>query len=394
MLPCFLCSAILSLLPMSDPAYQVISAPNGIQPRYTRSVAIDGKLALAVVQDARTRRHSILALRLEGSKWVHDGVLVPDDDPELGSNEAFGLRVALSGNRAFITADRYEQDGPNAPTALSGGVFVFLREGGRWEHETTIRAPIGVPEKHFGTSLSAEGETLVIGSEVADAASLMTGAAYVYKLQKDGHWGVSHKIQPPSGDYTDRFGASVAIKGDLVWVTAPRTDHAGRLYAFRLDHDQARMVVSIPAPAGVTMLGDVIAAAGDQVFASGVLAGGAQKRSAVYRAKVDGSVEQLRDTDETGMLKPCLACDEKQLAVCDLGAMIDPQIPGMLRVCDVTAGCVYKPVRLAHHDSTPGASIIVLGDDIQLSNGWVIVGAHANNTSTIALMIPIPAQSP
>jgi RHS repeat-associated protein len=78
----------------------------------------------------------------------------------------------------------------------------------------------------FATSVAVSGNLAVVGAPSdTNPAGKYTGAAYLLERQANQTWIVKQKLHPPAsmagGEINQRFGASVAIDGETVFVGAP-----------------------------------------------------------------------------------------------------------------------------------------------------------------------------
>jgi hypothetical protein len=107
-----------------------------------------------------------------------------------------------------------------------GIVYVYRRNGSAWAEAAKIMGS-DKPGDGFGSSLDADGRTLIVG-----AASQTDGAAYIYERGASGEWRQVARLAPQED--AGYFGFSVALRGDVALVGAPLAeDQKGAVYAFR-----------------------------------------------------------------------------------------------------------------------------------------------------------------
>lgn len=83
----------------------------------------------------------------------------------------------------------------------------------------------------FGNSAAISDSLAVVG---AWSKSHNKGAAYIFKMNPNGKWTQMAQLAPTDLQEEDDFGASVAISGDTVFVSAPGQDgDRGVVYVFR-----------------------------------------------------------------------------------------------------------------------------------------------------------------
>jgi len=113
--------------------------------------------------------------------------------------------------------------GVSGDTALLGSrddaAYVFTRTGTVWTEQQTLEGSDG-PTPLFGTAVSIEGSTAVIGA-YADLSS--KGSAYVF-AESGGLWIEQQKLSPVTTITGNQFGYSVSVSGDIVLIGAPNHD--------------------------------------------------------------------------------------------------------------------------------------------------------------------------
>ncbi len=207
-----------------------------------------------------------------GANWTS---LRPND---IVSGLGFGNAVSASGNRVAATTFlkstyvfRYDQDqwlqeafipfgsGGNSlsmgagrlaiglPSLFGASAVVIYRldfgadstdpSDDTWVQEAWIP---GGQKNSFGAALALDGSRLVVGAPAASAGGKKTGLAFVYEY--DGvTWTLVKTLRPVGVTEEASFGASVALKGSLIVVGAPRHQPSvqgagkGTALVYRLD---------------------------------------------------------------------------------------------------------------------------------------------------------------
>ena len=136
---------------------------------------------------------------------------------------------------------------------FTGAAFVYRYEGGLWEHEATLYAPDGEFDDRFGSSVAISGDVVVVGSMDDEHDGFDVGSSYVYRFDGTG-WVEEAKLIPPDGEFTDRFGQSVAISGGTLIVGAYLDDDAGdrsgSAYVYRHNGSDWRLETKLVAADG------------------------------------------------------------------------------------------------------------------------------------------------
>ena len=114
---------------------------------------------------------------------------------------------------------------------------VFARDGRRWVSEALLREIHPQPGDRFGQSVAIRGDTIIIGApEHAVDALASAGAAYVFTF--DGHhWNQEQELLPMQPRARGQFGSSVAFGNGYVIIGATGDSEfgadAGAAYIFR-----------------------------------------------------------------------------------------------------------------------------------------------------------------
>ena len=159
----------------------------------------------------------------KGNRWIEQARLVPGDS---APNQLFGDAVAVDGNTLVVGAFL---DGQRAPNA--GAVYVFTRTGNTWSQRAKLTASDASEYAFFGSALAIKGQTVVVGSPIAQTA-------YVFSGHK-GNWTEQAILHAPDADvstYT-AFGAAVALDGSTIAIGAPMdapfAPKTGSVYTFK-----------------------------------------------------------------------------------------------------------------------------------------------------------------
>src|SRR5437870_1718427 len=161
------------------------------------------------------------------SLWIQEAKLTPNDAAFF---DLFSNSVAISGG-ALVVGAPWDDDAGNA----SGSAYTFLRTGVVWNQDQKLTANDANALDQFGTSVAISGNTVVVGAPTGDSAAASdSGSVYVFKPVGSPSIQES-KLTANDAAFNDRFGASVAIRGDLVAAGAPGADtpnaaHAGGVY--------------------------------------------------------------------------------------------------------------------------------------------------------------------
>ena len=120
----------------------------------------------------------------------------------------------------------------NAKGSESGAAYVFVKPSGGWDDTTQtakLTASDGAAEDWFGISVSASGDTIVVGAQWNDAKGNDSGAAYVFVKPSEGWHDATQTAKLTASDEAayDEFGASVSVAGDTIVTGAPGDNSQG-----------------------------------------------------------------------------------------------------------------------------------------------------------------------
>jgi hypothetical protein len=137
------------------------------------------------------------------------------------AGDSFGWSVALYRSAAVV--------GAPGSAAMPGAVYVFTGSGSTWTQRAKLTAVGGVPSDNFGSSLTLNGSTAVVG---APSKSTSTGAVYVF-TGSGSTWTQRTVLTAADGAAHDQFGFSVALSGSTALIGAPgKSSNARAAYVF------------------------------------------------------------------------------------------------------------------------------------------------------------------
>jgi hypothetical protein len=208
---------------------------------FGQSVSIRGSMALVGVPGFLTTDANgklvtsglveIYEGNASGTQWTRTGSLLAADP---SSNSEFGWLLARSGDRLAVASQ-------NAATDL------FVLRHGQWAHTDTILSTgqSGVNNR----SLVFNGDTLAIG--FFDTQPVLTYQVQIYRLTPSGKAHLVQTLTPAAGD-TGAFGASLALKKDLLVVGSPGAppEGVGQVYVYSPQGNHWRLDQTLQSPTG------------------------------------------------------------------------------------------------------------------------------------------------
>jgi hypothetical protein len=197
---------------------QKLLAVNNYLDFFGDSVSIDGDTALvgAIQYLVGAMGHGyVTVFTRTGVTWTVQTTLTASD----GLNgDMFGTSVSLDGDTALVGA---QED--SGPFIYSGSAYVFTRTGATWDQQQKLIASDEIAGGQFGESVSLDEDTALIGRPEHMGA---TGSAYVF-TRSGSTWTQAAKLLGSAGAAADHFGCSVSLEGDTALIGASGDDDYG-----------------------------------------------------------------------------------------------------------------------------------------------------------------------
>ncbi len=171
---------------------------------------------------------AVYVFKREGDTWTQHAKLLPED---IDAGDEFGS-IAAHGDYLLAGSPFDDDNGID-----SGSAYIFKRDGDTWVQEAKLVPNDGAPGNWFGYVLAIYGENAIVGAEQASTNGSYSGAAYWFRKEGDT-WVQKAKIFPEDGNAGDRFGHSVAIYENTVFIGAHGHDqdltNSGAVYVYDL----------------------------------------------------------------------------------------------------------------------------------------------------------------
>jgi trimeric autotransporter adhesin len=176
----------------------------------------------------------------QGDTWKQEAYIKASNTDY---NDEFGSSLAIDGdtlvvgspgedsNANIIGGNQNDEGSQN-----SGAVYVFVRDAaGTWTQQAYIKASNNDANDDFGHAVAISGNTIAVGAPAEDSSAtginmdqssdseIDSGAVYVY-FRSGTMWQQQAYIKASNTDFTDKFGASVALHGDTLAVGATDED--------------------------------------------------------------------------------------------------------------------------------------------------------------------------
>lgn len=224
----------MAAMPANAQIFSLPAPDTTIGNYFGTAVAIDGNIAvIGATGEPSCGPNSGAAYIYEmddTGDWIETAHLLP---VECREEIFFGKTVAISGNRILIAA--YV---PFFSKQTSNSVYVYEKdpETGEWILRDLILQPKDATQGPFASSISLNGDRILITTSGDTTTGKYGGVAYVYDYI-DGKWVLSARLTGSLGIKAGIFGTSSALDGDRAIVSASTylAGRAGAVYVYDRD---------------------------------------------------------------------------------------------------------------------------------------------------------------
>jgi hypothetical protein len=191
-------------------------------------VAINGDTAIVSALVNNGNNGLFYVFVRSGNTWTQQAKLIPSDGVAVNFHSV--LSAAISGDTVVI-------NGPAATinsNTNQGAAYVFVRNGTTWTEQQRLTASDGAAEDQFGSVVSIDGDSIVVGAVRDDVGSNTNqGSAYVY-VRQGAVWTEQAKLVANDGAANGLLGLRVSISGNTVAVTTSNfsSSSVGHAYVF------------------------------------------------------------------------------------------------------------------------------------------------------------------
>lgn len=176
-------------------------------------------------------RALIYSFDANGHEVYHGSLYATDGNPQ----DRFGHAVVMNDDFAVVGAPWRDVTG----IQNAGRITIFKREpvNNKFLFLTHIAATDATSEDNFGTAISISGNDLAVSASRKTINGIMDqGKVYLYKWNGT-IWQLDQQIVSPEPSAYDRFGETVLIQGDTLFISSPQSytgddDHNGRVYFY------------------------------------------------------------------------------------------------------------------------------------------------------------------
>ena len=219
----------------AEETVKLTASDAGVRDLFGSSIALKGNTAvIGAYEDSHggvTRAGSAYVFAKDSSGvWGQTAKLTASDGEY---EDWFGYSVALDDDTVLIGA---KLDAHGAQL-LSGSAYVFTKPAGGWaDANETVKLTIANTGDRFGHSVAVDGDTAMVGAYLDDTEGPNTGSVYVFTRNASGVWSQQAELTASDAENHDWFGSSVSLDGDTAVIGAYGDDDqgsdAGSVYLF------------------------------------------------------------------------------------------------------------------------------------------------------------------
>ena len=189
--------------------------------RFGYSVSLEGDTALiGAPADDGIKVGSAYVFTRSGTTWSEQAKLIASDGE---ASDQFGFSVDVDGDTALV--------GASYDDFVAGSAYVYTRSGTVWSEQAKLTASDRLARDWFGFSVSLDGDTALIGANHEGNPNVNSGAVYVF-TRSGTAWTQRQKLKANDGSAGDEFGSSVSVNGTTALIGAPNADFGGAAYIF------------------------------------------------------------------------------------------------------------------------------------------------------------------
>lgn len=226
-------------------AAKLLASDGAANDAFGISLALEGNRALIGAHGVVERLGAVYFFEHDGRSWNERQKLFASDGH---GGALFGNAVGLDGDAAVIGSAWFSRNG-----TLAGGVYVFRFDGQEWREVQKLFSSDGFAFDFFGHAVAIDGDVIVVGAAWHDTQGDDSGAVYVFRFNGQ-EWVEEAQLLDPEGAPRDWFGFSVAISGNVIAVGDRQDDDSGKdagsAFVFRHDGQAWQPEAKLLAPDG------------------------------------------------------------------------------------------------------------------------------------------------
>ncbi len=156
------------------------------------------------------------------------------------TDNSFGSSLSINGDYILVGANTYD---------ANGSAFVFKKDANYNVNQLAELHPTDLSsDAKFGTSVCIDNNMIIVGASSDDSKANNAGSAYVYKIYSDTNIAQIEKEYASDAETYSNFGTSVSVSGNFLSIGIDYVDNIsypvgetseGRVYTYEKDLNQA-----------------------------------------------------------------------------------------------------------------------------------------------------------
>ncbi len=205
--------------------------------------------------------HIVIALDATNAAYPVeiDPVLVTFVQRITKASVSFGGDVALAGTTMVVGAIN---------STTTGQAFVYTEASNTWTEKATLSGTGAIASAFFGYAVDVDAGTIAVGAaldgKTAGSTTTKSGAVYVF-TGSGASWTQQQRLAGSDTVANARFGTDVSVEGDTLVVGAPSIATTGAVYVFTRTGTTWTERTKI-VPAGSALAGAAVALSAGRLF--------------------------------------------------------------------------------------------------------------------------------
>ena len=212
---------------------------------------------------AEAGRSRVFVFERTGTTWTETSIITSS---LIHSQSNLGTTMSVNGEWMLLTSDQaFNLDN------YAGAAVVYQNVAGTWTEHSLITGSDIIADDYFGNSGAIYGTTAAIGVERKDTAANNAGAVYIYDYN-GSTWEESQIIIPGDIAADDRFGAQLSMHENTLAIAAPKQNSdRGAIYIYVRENETSEWTLEqkITSSTGVSgqSLGTALHLSGNTLIA-------------------------------------------------------------------------------------------------------------------------------
>lgn len=174
------------------------------------TISVDGNTIAAGAPGFNSWNGAVYIFEKNNNDWVETQKITSPESADYGN---FGIGVSLFGDYLAI--------GASGVNNSSGKIHIYKKNSsGEWIFHQSLNSSDNYENSYFGNSVSLNGSELVVGA-YTETNTGNPAMAYIFKLNDNGIWEETQKIQSYESPEHTYFGWMCELKNDKLLISSP-----------------------------------------------------------------------------------------------------------------------------------------------------------------------------